>query len=241
MSGLLVRDQALKCAREHVGGEALTDVEATIRKIDERFLHWIYQLAADAGHEWNEMLRRTSALVFQFASVQLADDLADGDCRYLQQPERTGPGTQWVLQHLYCLALSQSSAQLEQVRLATTDFLAVGVAQQQEVRTAKWNLTNSRDAAAGLNGCQHRAYFRLMFAGTAHASQAEALGYHFGIALHVTGDRLSKDRRFTDLDAADQGLLLDEAKASLRHLESGGIPAVRGPAAWFRTVIELPL
>jgi hypothetical protein len=241
MSGYLVRDHALKCAREQVAGDALRDVEATIRRVDERFLHWLYQLSTDAGHEWDEMIRRTSAILFQFASVQLADDLADGDCDYLPQPQRTGPGTQWLLQHLYCLALSRSAVPNHQLGQATADFLAVGAAQQQEVRASKWDLASSRNAAIGLNGCQHRAYFRLMFAGTPHEHQAEALGYHFGFALHVTGDRFSKDRRFTDLDAAEQGRLLEEATESLSHLEAGTLPSVRGPAQWFRTVIELPL
>jgi len=216
---------------------AQSDVESTLRAVDDKFALFYYALAVDAGLSVDRAAARASAVLLQFASVQLADDLADGDCDYLKSPSRTGAGTQWLLQHLYNLAAIDLGVGVTVVAEASRDFVCAGAAQQVEIRTTAWDLSTARAMAVGLNARQHRAYFRLVLAQTPAEPAAAALGYDFGFALHVSGDRIKGDERWARLDASARQPLLAEARFAAARLLESEFASVRERAKWFEAVL----
>ncbi len=238
MSGIYVRNHAIRFARTHVAGEqAREDLDAIIRAVDPAFQQWLHDLAAETHLGLEEETRRAAALLIQVASIQLADDLSDNECEYLPNPAQTGPGAQWLLQHLFAASLAETSISAAVVAEATGDLLLVGAAQQQEVRTVSWNLESSRAAAMGLNGHQHAAYFNLTFAGTARQTVARSVGIDYGFALHIVGDRVSRDPRWETLDATSRAILLGEASAAVARLRQVDWSCLRGPSTWFDSVL----
>jgi hypothetical protein len=231
MSGILIRARALAAIENHVTGRARADMLAVVNAVIPAFPAFVYGVASDADLPLDERCRRGVSILLQYAAVQLADDLADGDCKYLDEPLRTGPGVHWMLHHLYCLALQGTSISSSVIRAASADFLAVGEAQQDEVRTHEWTLEKSLRAAHGLNGAQYRAYFRLLWSGTVLESSAATLGEHYGIGLHVVGDSVHGDGRWAQLSSDARRQLAQHGLEALKVAERCATPYVRGQVA----------
>ena len=239
MSALFIRNRAARLALDLLReGPGFEDVEATLRKVDPDFAAFYHALACDAGLEDDTAADRAAAALLQFASVQLADDLADGDCTYLPDAQRTGPGCAWLLHHLFFVAARRGGVPASALEEAARDLAAVGAAQQIEVRTSRWDLAGARAAAIGLNASQHRAYFRLVLAGSPLGSGAAEAGYDFGFALHVCGDRLKGDQRWSNLDEPARQELASDALGAAQRLTASPSPALREQAAWFLTVLR---
>jgi hypothetical protein len=241
VSGILVRNGALRFAHDHLPeGPALSDVTATIRACDEKFAQFYYELAVDGGLSPQQLRRRTTPVMLQFAAVQLADDLADGDCSYLPDPGRIGAGCQWTLHHLYAGALVEADLQSDTLSKIAAAFVMVGSAQQEEVRSQQWDLARARRAAIGLNGHQHEAYFTIVLAGTPHEGLAP-VGRDFGVALHMVGDRVSRDPRWQQLDPPARAALRDDARAAVERMRASGLASLARSISWFSAVLELPV
>jgi hypothetical protein len=217
--------------------EAAGDLEAALRCVDPQFVRFVGDLADDFGLAGDDRAWRIDALIFQFAAIQVADDLADGECHYLPQAHRTGPGVHWLLQHLFSICVLSSDIARGDAALAARDFTLVGAAQQREVRVRRWDASLAEEAARGLNGKQHAAYFRLLASGTRFAGGAPALGEAFGFALHVVTDVAHKDARWASIDVEAKRALLRQATASLMTLRDANLPALGGPVSWFGGVI----
>jgi hypothetical protein len=65
-------------------GVARDDVLAVLEANRSDLLQLFFDAAREAGVERDAALRRSAAVFFWYASGQLADDLADGDCEYLE-------------------------------------------------------------------------------------------------------------------------------------------------------------
>lgn len=234
----LARARAGACIQGALAG---ADLEATLLEVDPRFTKLLDALGREVGLGGAELERRVTAALFEFAAIQLADDLADGDCGYLRPAIEVGPGAQWLLQHLFHAVLLETGVSREDLRAALADLLVVGSAQQDEVRGGPWTLERASTAATGLNGHQYAAYFRLLFAGTSRAPIAVPLGHAFGFAMHVVTDRVSRDARWMGLEARERGALRDEALAAVEKARTHGLRALTEPLRWFEAVLTHPL
>lgn len=240
MSASYVRNLALRLARAELGpGPALDDVTATLVAADQKFSAFYYDLGVDAGWGDDVAARRAATALLQFASVQLADDLADGECTYLRDAGRIGPGCAWVLHHLYAVSARAAGVSAEAFELAARDFAGVGAAQQVEVRTERWEFSAVRAAAIGLNALQHRAYFRLVLSGSRLQDCGPQWGWQFGFALHVCGDLVKGDRRCRDLDSAARRDLATEVLQAVEKLAASAVPSLVNQSEWFRAVLSL--
>lgn len=218
-------------------GCARADVAATLAVLDPGFAELMRSFAAVALVDRRELRTRCMAVLLQFAAVQLADDLADGDCHYLPDARRRGPGAQWLLQHLCTLALSATRIDRDSMKRAAECFARVGAAQQDEVHAATWDARRAEAAARGLNGEQYAAYLTWLWSGTDWQDRARPIGLDFGLCLHVATDRQSGDRRFMQLDAAERGNLLQLASEALSNLER----ALPGPVLLRLSPLRLAL
>jgi hypothetical protein len=227
--------------RDTIGDSASSDVKATIQKIDPRFPSFLSVFATELALAPRELRTRCVAACLMFAATQLADDLADGDCNYLPDPHRTGPGTHWLLHQLFGQAVLSSTCDRSEIADIYRDLLIVGAAQQREVRGARGALVQAQQLAVGLNGHQYAAYFRLLASGSRWSAEAPKWGMTFGTVLHVVGDRLSRDERFCALSLEDRKQLVDWGKARLAELEGNPLVIVRRTAIWFAAVLDLPL
>jgi hypothetical protein len=217
---------------------ASQDLEAALRCVDPAFPRFAEGLARDFGIEGEERALRVDALVFEFAAIQVADDLADGDCDYLPDADRTGPGAHWLLQQLFWLCVLSSKISRVDAELAARDLVSVGAAQQQEVRVREWDGALAEEAARHLNGKQHAAYFRLLASGTPFAQRAPTLGEAFGFVLHLVTDAAHCDKRWTSLDAESKKALAQRAMGELAALHDVGIASLAKPVSWFDSVLR---
>jgi hypothetical protein len=228
-------------SRTILGDSASSDVKAAIQKIDPRFPSFLSIFATELDLDPKERRTRCVAACLMFAATQLADDLADGDCTYLPDPHRTGPGTHWLLHQLFGQAVLSSTCDRSDIAAIYRDLLTVGAAQQQEIRGTHGALEQAKQLAVGLNGHQYAAYFRLLASGSRWSCEASRWGMTFGTVLHVVGDRLSRDERFCALSLEDRRQLLGWGKARLLELEQTPFIIVRRTAIWFAAVLDLPL
>ncbi|HEX4476733.1 MAG TPA: hypothetical protein VH142_16710 [Polyangiaceae bacterium] len=202
-----------------LGPEMVRDVLSCFRAADPNFSRFLWAAGNDAELDRSELLARCSAIFFQYVAVQLSDDLSDGDCTYLPDPQREGPALLLVLQHLFYLAAANAGVPTAVLADAAGRFLFVGAAQVREVRLDEWNLERARAAAAGLNAKQFAAYLHILWWGTPLASRAESIGQDLGVAVHVASDARSGDRRFSSLSTRDRRALVRWAALAAKKLE----------------------
>lgn len=236
MSRALIRSTR-EFVEVRVQGPACEDVVRTLAAVKERYLNFVAQVAECPELPATERRTRSVGLVLRYASVQLADDLADGDCTYLDAPQRQGPGTQWLLQNLSEAALNESRVSARARSLAIDDFVRTAEGQQREVRTSSWTFDTAQSAAEMLNGCQYRAYLILLLDGTRQEDWARNSGQDFGFALHVVGDLLHGDARFVELPPEDQEELLTRAQQRTRSILHSGHPVLERHGRYFAQVL----
>lgn len=232
------RDALASIARYVPPGPVMDELAAVVMNVDARFGEVMYGFAAVAVADARRRRHRTAATLLQFAAVQLADDLADGDCCYLPQPVRRGPGAQWLLQYLALRVARDAGVSAEVLSNSAAHFVRMGIAQQLEVRTTCWDLDTSALAASELNGEQYAAYLCWLWDGTDWEPAAAAVGRDFGFALHVVTDRRSGDRRFTDLDPAAREELIRRATAGYTRLCAKLPPPLSARLAWLGEALQ---
>src|SRR5262245_16902601 len=110
-------------------------------------LPFLYEAGMEAGLPQQKLLTRAAAIYLNFCAGNLADDLMDGDCTYLADSFRLGPGVQFILQSLCFHTLVE--AELPGPTLATAARELVMAAGQQliEVRTRQWSASVFREVA----------------------------------------------------------------------------------------------
>jgi hypothetical protein len=221
-----------------------SDLDAALRVLQPGILDFTRGLAVEAGVAPAIVDARCIAIAYSAAAVNLADDLADGDCDYLAEPYRSGPTTQYLLQSLFFQKLCELGIPLETLFAVTRDFEQVAALQHVELETGAWQLDVSWRVAEGITGRQLTAYLRIALLGDALAKRAEEIGLDVGTATHVAVDAETRDPRFTSLpeterrqlaaralEAADRACRLDLAAigAAATHVRNVLIPLASAP------------
>jgi hypothetical protein len=211
-----------------LSAQAHADVRAVLRANRSDMLAFLLALGLDAKVSPASAVRRVAGIFFNIAALQVADDIADGDCDYLDHPEGTGTAAQYILQNLFYKALLTDVLQLDTlVRVA--DAMVAGAAPQSfEVRGFDaWTLTHAKATAEGFGGAHHGAYFQIMWHGTSFESCAFSTGWAFGVGVSVTSDIRSNDLRFRSLNIDDRVRLIDWALDALAPVREIELPSVR--------------
>ncbi len=168
----------------------------------------LLQLLYEAGHEArlgrDELHLRAAGCFLNFAAGNLADDLIDGDCDYLDDPIRVGPSTQFLLQNAaYRCWLSSSSPPGALLRCADHLTRAAGP-NHVEVRTERWTAALFRHVGEAIVGRQWAAYLEVLWGGSALEAKAGRVGLGIGVVAHVADDIRSADPRWTSLSDDDK-------------------------------------
>ncbi len=191
-------------AQRHYPTETRVDLSASIRSMQTGLLDFAYGLSVEAGVPPAIAEARCVAVFYSASAVNLADDLADGDCDYLAEPYRSGPATQYLLQSLFFQKVCELGLPVEVIFAVTRDFEQVAALQHVELVTDTWTFDVARRVAEGITGRQIAAYLRISLFGTDLARHAEQIGVDVGLATHVALDAESRDPRFTSLDDTDR-------------------------------------
>ncbi|MBN2038256.1 MAG: hypothetical protein JW768_16065 [Chitinispirillaceae bacterium] len=192
---------------------------ATLDELDEGFIQFVYEAAADGGLGRRELLDRGAAVLVQYAAIQLSDDLSDNECGYLAAPDKDGPLLLLALQNLFHRLVCCSSIPPKRVVAALELLAAVANAQSNELHSGTWTLRRYRSCAEQLTGKQLSAYLMLLWAGTLLEKNAVGIGRHLGRGMHIAGDVRSDDWRWRSLERIDRKKLLLSARRSLDTLE----------------------
>jgi hypothetical protein len=218
-------------ARRHVEEAAVADLSAAIRAVRPGILDFVSALAREAGVAPAIVDARCIAIAYSAAAVNLADDLADAECDYLEEPYRSGPTTQYLLQCLFFQKLCELGTPADVLYQVTCDFEHVAALQHVELTTRSWAFDTSRRVAEGITGRQLAAYLRVALAGSDLAKHALAIGVDVGVATHVAVDAQTRDPRFTTLPDVDKIRLVEVALASTERAEAFGLDSIRPVSA----------
>lgn len=215
---------------------ARTDALRAIDRVPPESQTLLIQAAAEAELAELLAIERLCCLTACAAAVNLTDDLADGDCHYLEA--KTAPGVSFLLQAFAGGLAVRGGVSAVGLREFWLRLSKAAGGQSIEVRTDAWNEATYRDVAALIAGEQYAAYLRLLWDGTPLEHFAFELGHAMGTVTLVHSDVESGDRRFFSLPVPQQMAVLDDCLALLGQLESGPSRAVRNFALEARAVLH---
>lgn len=239
MSGGTLFQHALRrVVRSRLPPEAERDLVAVLDSCRSGSLQLFYEAALEAGLGEADLAPRGAAVTFCYSAGQLADDLADGECGYLEAPRRTGPAAQFMLQNLCFAALAEADLPALLLRELAADLVRGAGAQQVEVRTRAWTFPLSRQVGEGISGLQFSVYFRTLWWGTPLEHVAAQAGADLGFAAHVASDVKSGDPRFAGLDRPDRCALLVLSREALDRLRVLDLRCLRAPIADIEATLE---
>lgn len=222
--------------------EAERDLVAALEAARSGPLDFCYRAGVDAGLERDALLLRSAAILFNFASANLADDLADGDCDYLDS--RAAPGVQYVLHCLFFETLARTGSTPEQLASLSAQLAAAAAPHSIEVRTTAWSLATAKQIALGLAGEQYSVYLQILWAGTRLEPRAAQIGRALGLSAHVAIDLATGDRRASSLPAGERRALAEWALRAAERLERERLPCIAavlgGVVPKLREAIESP-
>jgi hypothetical protein len=215
---------------------ARDDVIAVLEANRSDLLQFFYDAAREAGTPSEPALRRSAGVFFWYASGQLADDLADGDCDYLDEPLRTGPSAAFLLAHLGYATLVQAGVDAAALGDAARELVCGTGPQHLEVRAKRWDAALFREVGSGIAGRQLAAYLRVLWSNSSLESRALEIGFDLGIAAHVAADVRSGDPRFHSLEAGDRLEILAWAQAAIARAHSHGLASIEAALRGFEPV-----
>lgn len=231
MSAGAIRRGYLSILAEWISDPALEEhLVRVLADLPDSYLQFIYDLSLfdELGPEVG--LARAVAVAFQHAAVEFADDMSDGDCPVDIDAQVQAPVILAALQNLFLASAVRGKVAPETLLELARRFCAMASSQYVELRTKEWTAIEARNAAARLNGDQFVAFLLLLWQGTPLESEAESLGSELGFALHLLGDRASRDKRFSTIPAEDRITLIDEARQALGRLAASEVQAIAGLA-----------
>jgi hypothetical protein len=204
-------------------------------------LDLIYDCAAAAKLEREHRLVRGAAIFFSFAAGNLADDLADGECDYLEEPSRTGPCVQFILQNLFFATATRSGVPLERVADVAMCLARAGGPQLIEVRTRQWTAELARVVGESIAGLQYAAYLQLLWAGTPLEERAVAIGTALGVAGHVAKDLETADPRIVSLPPSDAHSVVAWAREQADVLRRENLPCLDATLRYIDPILARPI
>ena len=190
------------------------DVLAALEAARPGSLSLLYEAGVNAGLPRDVLLRRAAACHFAYAGGSLADDIADGDCTYLEEPLKTGTCAVFLLQHLFLYAMAGTGVPSEVLSSAGYQLVQAAARQHIEVRTHHWTATLFKEMAEISAGAPFVAWLRMLWYGTPLFERAESIGFKIGIVGQTSEDLRSNDPRFTTLSATDRREVLAWALAA---------------------------
>jgi hypothetical protein len=205
--------------------QAERDVEAALGRVSPSSQVFLIGAAQDGGVPDEQAVERLACLWVAASSVNLTDDIADGDCDYL--PARVAPGVGFLLQSLaMSLAIrgGVSTVALGQYSIALSRAAA---GQSLEVRTDQWKAESYIEVAQLIAGEQYAAYFGILWDGTAWAERATQVGQLIGLIGLAATDVASRDRRFSSLTGGDKQLVLGRCRSALTELNALPLPSLK--------------
>jgi len=204
-------------------------------------LDLLYDCAAAAKLEREQRLVRGAAIFFTFTAGNLADDLADGECDYLDEPSRTGPCVQFILQNLFFATATRSNV-APNVALEVAMCLArAGGPQLLEVRTRQWTAELARVVGESIAGLQYAAYLQLLWAGTPLESRAVEIGTALGVAGHVAKDLATDDPRISSLPPSDADSVIAWAREQADVLRRENLPCLDATLRYIDPILARPI
>lgn len=189
-------------------------------------LAFLYEAGVEADLPLLILLKRAAVIFIGFCAGNLADDLSDGDCTYLDEPFRIGPCTQLTLHTLFFHALAEADLPNQTLSLATKELVAAVGQQHVELRTKQWTALLFRQVAEGIAGRQWSAYLQILWCDTVLADRAATVGMNVGIAAHVMLDIQSQDPRYTTMPEADRREIVEWAMTAVQELRTEKLPCI---------------
>jgi hypothetical protein len=229
MSGPAVFQEALRLlCQQQLPPVAHSDVHAVLEFHRQSApLQFLYDAGLEAQLPNDAIIARSGAIFLCYCAGQVADDLADDECTYLELPSQTGPVAQFILQNLFFGALLDAGLPSAAVSAAASDLVRGAGPQHIEVRTKTWTLARAQQVAEGISGCQFSAYLRLLFHGTPLEGRAPAVGRALGLAAHIAMDVRTDDARFTTLSVDERRDLIRWAVVALEQVRAEGLLCTR--------------
>jgi hypothetical protein len=226
VSGGAVRSCTLGRIVRVVGDGPLCDALATtVRRCDPLLLQFFYEAALDSGKPRPDAMARSVAATLEYAAIQLADDLVDGDCDYLSPPRQRAI-LLLELQALFMDAALACGIEPGALARAIALLLQVGKAAREEIEIRRWTLPAARRMAFKLNGAQHAAYLELLWADSPLESLAGSVGHDLGVVAHIATDVATGDPRFWALGHGDRAALVRHARGLCDRLADRRIASV---------------
>jgi hypothetical protein len=204
--------------------QAEADVQVALDRVQPQSQILLIQAAEDAGLPDAVAIERLCSLWMMSAAVNLADDLADGDCDYLPLP--VAPGVSFLLQSLATALAARgeiSATCLEECALGLTRAAA---GQSLEVRPGGWEAGRYLRVAELIAGEQYGAHLRLLWEGTPWEKRAFAIGRDIGVVGIALTDVTSNDRRFRTMTRDDRETVLRECLARLKDIVVTSLPSL---------------
>lgn len=189
-------------------------------------LDLLYDCAAAARLERQQRLVRGAAIFFSFAAGNVADDIADAECDYLEEPTRTGPCVQFILQNLFFATATNAGVSVETLNDVALSLARAGGPQLLEVRTRQWTAELARIVGESIAGLQYAAYLRLLWAGTPLEARAIEVGTALGVAGHVARDLATDDPRISTLPPSDASQVIAWAREQADVLRRENLPCL---------------
>jgi hypothetical protein len=223
MSGGAVLRQTYRLINERLPARVREAVLPALESGSPGPLDFLYDAGADARLPSNRILNRAAAVFINFCAVNLSDDLSDGDCDYLPEPERIGPCVQAILQVFFFDLLARAHLPPSLISLITERLISAGESQLVDLQTQRWTASSTRHVGSGVAGGQWSAYLEIMWFGTPLAAKAATIGMDLGICAYVAEDIRSRDRRYATLPKADQLRIVKWAWRSVEALHKEGL------------------
>ena len=214
------------------------DVRVALERVEPASQLLLIQAAEDAGLQVHVALERLSCLWVLAATVNLADDLADGDCDYLDG--RVAPGVCFLLHALSGVCAARSELSME-CWADYSEFLTQAAAGQSlEVRAKEFDAAGYLEIARLIAGRQYAAYLRILWDGSQLAELAVATGEALGTAGLVVTDVLSRDRRLTDMLPRERAKVLGHTATLLDALIGQKLPCLDAFERFASPVLNRP-
>lgn len=199
-------------------------------------LNWMYEAVLEGGLPATTARTRAAAVLLLFAAGNLADDLADGDCDYLEAPLREGPAVQYLLHNLAVATLT-TELPADVLGCVTLDLAGAATMQPAELHAATWDADLTMRVAHALGGLQYRAYAQVAWFGSPFASRAAETGERLGCVGFVAEDVRSRDRRYWSLPDRDRKSVRDWALGMCATLREERIQVVDRALDWAEGIL----
>lgn len=226
MSEYLLREASARIGALPIADAMRTDARAALDAAPRGPAQLFRMMGAEAELPEEVALERALAATVVSAMVNLADDVADGDCDYLDDPVRLAPATLLFLFSLALHWLAGAGLTPGDLHRIAGHWWRTAAPQNLEIRTTRWTLERAQEVAIGVAGHQYAAYLEMLWSGSRLAPAARRIGTSLGAGGQVALDVESADPRYTTLAPADRDALVAWARDRLEPARAEGLASL---------------